>query len=121
MAMFDVIRFDGLKNRDWLIYKYPSEKIVLGSQLIVQEGQNAIFVKNGIMITPQQLETIKSLANENQCSTSHIISNMIDRINENEIYKSETRKASALIQIINLVNQIDGSLGDQLKRLVGEL
>ncbi len=77
--------------------------------------------KISIRITPQQLETIKSLANENQCSTSHIISNMIDRINENEIYKSETRKASALIQIINLVNQIDGSLGDQLKRLVGEL
>ncbi|NBJ65234.1 SPFH domain-containing protein [bacterium c-19] len=49
MAMFDVIRFDGLKNRDWLIYKYPSEKIVLGSQLIVQEGQNAIFVKNGMI------------------------------------------------------------------------
>lgn len=47
MAILDVVRFDGLRSRDWLIYKYPSEKLVLGSQLIVQEGQAAIFVKGG--------------------------------------------------------------------------
>ncbi len=47
MAIFSVVRFDGLKNRDWLIYKYPSDSIVLGSQLIVQEGQIAIFAKGG--------------------------------------------------------------------------
>ena len=47
MALFSVIRFDGLKNRDWIIYKYPSETLIWGSQLIVQEGQVAIFVKNG--------------------------------------------------------------------------
>ena len=29
MAMIDVVRFDGLRSRDWLIYKYPSEKLVL--------------------------------------------------------------------------------------------
>lgn len=49
MAIFSVIRFDGLRNRDWVVYKYPSNKIVLGSQLIVQEGQNAIFVKSGVV------------------------------------------------------------------------
>ena len=47
MAMIDVVRFDGLRSRDWLIYKYPSEKLVLGTQLIVQEGQIAMFVKGG--------------------------------------------------------------------------
>lgn len=47
MAIIDVVKFDGLKNRDWLIYKHPSEKLVLGTQLIVQEGQVAIFVKGG--------------------------------------------------------------------------
>lgn len=47
MTLFSVVRFDGLKNRDWLIYKYPSDSLVLGSQLIVQEGQTAIFVKSG--------------------------------------------------------------------------
>lgn len=47
MALFGVIRFDGLKSREWLIYKNPSDKIVMGSQLIVQEGQVAIFVKGG--------------------------------------------------------------------------
>ena len=39
MAIIDVVRFDGLKSRDWLIYKYYSEELVLGTQLIVQEGQ----------------------------------------------------------------------------------
>lgn len=47
MAIIDVVRFDGLRNRDWLIYKYPSEELVLGTQLIVQEGQVALFVKGG--------------------------------------------------------------------------
>lgn len=47
MAILNVIRFDGLKSRDWLIYKFPAEDLVLGSQLIVQEGQMAMFVKGG--------------------------------------------------------------------------
>lgn len=49
MAFINLVRFDGLKSRDWLIYKYPSEDLVLGTQLIVQEGQAAIFVKSGIV------------------------------------------------------------------------
>ena len=47
MEILNVVRFDGLKNRDWIIFKHFSEKIILGSQLIVQEGQVAIFVKGG--------------------------------------------------------------------------
>lgn len=47
MAILDVIRFDGLKSRDWLIYKHPVENIVTGGQLVVQEGQRAVFVKGG--------------------------------------------------------------------------
>ena len=49
MPIFNVVRFDGLKSRDWLIYKFPSDSLVLGSQLIVQEGQVAIFVKSGMV------------------------------------------------------------------------
>ncbi|MDE6026205.1 MAG: SPFH domain-containing protein [Lachnospiraceae bacterium] len=49
MAIIDVVRFDGLKSRDWLIYKYPSEELVLGTQLIVQEGQVALFVSGGVV------------------------------------------------------------------------
>ncbi len=45
----DIVRFDGLKSRDWLIYKYPSDTLVMGSQLIVQEGQVAIFARGGAM------------------------------------------------------------------------
>lgn len=47
MAILDVVRFDGLKSRDWLIYKHYSDSLVVGSQLIVQEGQAAVFVKGG--------------------------------------------------------------------------
>ena len=47
MSILSVVKFDGLKSRDWFIYKYPSESLVLGSKLIVQEGQVGIFVKGG--------------------------------------------------------------------------
>ncbi len=47
MAVIDRIKFDGLKSRDWIIYKHPSESLVVGSQLIVGEGQVAIFVRSG--------------------------------------------------------------------------
>lgn len=73
MAIIDVVRFDGLKNRDWLIYKYPSEQLVFGTQLIVQEGQAAIFVKGGAVadvfyagtytLATQNLPILKSIVN----------------------------------------------------------
>lgn len=73
MAIVDVVRFDGLKSRDWLIYKYPSEELVLGTQLIVQEGQVAIFVKNGMVadvfypgrytLSTENLPILKGLVN----------------------------------------------------------
>lgn len=47
MALLDRIKFDGLTSREWLIYRYPTEKIVLGSTLIVGEGQAAVFVYKG--------------------------------------------------------------------------
>ena len=47
MAILDVIKFGGLASRDWLVYKHPKDSITLGSQLIVGEGQVAIFVKGG--------------------------------------------------------------------------
>lgn len=47
MAIIDVIKFNGLANRDWLIYRYPRDNFVFGSQLIVGEGQIAVFVKGG--------------------------------------------------------------------------
>ena len=47
MKIFDVVKFDGLVGRDWIVYKFPSEGLVWGTPLIVQEGQIAIFVKGG--------------------------------------------------------------------------
>ena len=73
MAIIDVVRFDGLKSRDWLIYKYPSEELVLGTQLIVQEGQVALFVRGGMVadvfytgtytLATDNLPILKSLIN----------------------------------------------------------
>ena len=48
MALFDRIKWDGmLNNAEWLVYRYPGEAFVTGSQLIVGEGQVAVFVKGG--------------------------------------------------------------------------
>lgn len=73
MSIIDVVRFDGLKSRDWLIYKYPSEELVLGTQLIVQEGQVALFIRGGMVadvfypgtytLATENLPILKSLIN----------------------------------------------------------
>lgn len=48
MAIIDRIKYDGLSDgAQWLIYKCPSEEFVLGSQLIVNQGQEALFFKGG--------------------------------------------------------------------------
>lgn len=48
MAIIDRIKYDGNGNGgQWLVYKYPSESFVLGSQLIVNQGQEALFFKGG--------------------------------------------------------------------------
>ena len=47
MAIIDVIKFNGIANRDWLVYRYPGDSFVYGTQLIVGEGQIAVFVKGG--------------------------------------------------------------------------
>lgn len=48
MAIFDVIKYDGdTDDLHWLIYKCESDQFVLGSQLIVNQGQEAIFFRGG--------------------------------------------------------------------------
>ncbi len=48
MHIIDRIKYDGNTNdSQWLIYKYPSEEFVLGSQLIVNQGQEALFFEGG--------------------------------------------------------------------------
>ncbi len=47
LSIIDVIKFDGIRNRDWLVYRYPGDSFVFGTQLIVGEGQVAVFVKGG--------------------------------------------------------------------------
>lgn len=48
MDIINRIKFDGPDNGgQWLIHKCPSEQFVLGSQLIVNQGQEALFFKGG--------------------------------------------------------------------------
>lgn len=48
MALIDRIKYDGyLDGSPWLLHKYPGEEFVLGSQLIVNQGQEALFLKGG--------------------------------------------------------------------------
>lgn len=48
MTIIDRIKYDGNPNGSkWLIYKCPSEQFVLGTQLIVSNGQEALFIKGG--------------------------------------------------------------------------
>lgn len=47
MAIIDVVKFDGLRNRDWIIYKHYAEDLSTATQLIVSEGQVAILLKGG--------------------------------------------------------------------------
>lgn len=48
MAIIDRIKYDGYQDGSpWLVHKYPSEEFVLGSQLIVNQGQEALFFKGG--------------------------------------------------------------------------
>lgn len=46
MAFVDVIKYNA-PNDTVFAWKFPSEELRVGSQLIVGEGQNAIFVKGG--------------------------------------------------------------------------
>lgn len=52
MVIIDRIKYDGRKDAPWwLLYKYPSEQFVLGSQLIVNQGQEALFFKGGKVLS----------------------------------------------------------------------
>ncbi len=47
-GIINVIKYDGPENgATWLVYKCPFDKYVLGSQLVVSEGQEAIFFSGG--------------------------------------------------------------------------
>lgn len=50
-ALIDRIKYDGPQDgSSWLIYKCPRENLVLGTQLIVNQGQEVLFFKGGIAL-----------------------------------------------------------------------
>ena len=52
MAIIDIVKMD-VASDDFIVQKFLSDKqweLTLGSQLVVNEGQEAIFVKGGIAL-----------------------------------------------------------------------
>lgn len=47
MELFQVIKFDGVPNKEWIMYKYPGKEFFNQSTLIVGVGQVAIAVHGG--------------------------------------------------------------------------
>lgn len=45
MALIDVIKFEG--DQELFAWRYPSDRLKLGTQLIVNEGQTAVFLSGG--------------------------------------------------------------------------
>lgn len=45
MALIDVLKYQGKENE--IVWKFPSEDLRIGSQLVVSTSQNAIFVRGG--------------------------------------------------------------------------
>lgn len=45
VELIDVVKYDG--NDGEFVWKFPSEDLKIGSQLIVKTAQTAIFVKDG--------------------------------------------------------------------------
>ena len=46
MAFIDRLKYDA-ESDDWLVWKHPSEEIRRGAQVVVNESQEALFVKGG--------------------------------------------------------------------------
>ncbi len=46
MALIDRVKYDALDDTSF-VWKYPSEDLTIGSQVIVNQGQEVIFVKGG--------------------------------------------------------------------------
>jgi membrane protease subunit (stomatin/prohibitin family) len=49
MALIEVIKYNASSD-DEFVWKFPSEDLKLGAQLIVNEGQEALFAKGGIVL-----------------------------------------------------------------------
>lgn len=47
MAVFSVVKFDGITNSRWVVYKFPGNEFNAKSKLIVGIGQVAVVVRGG--------------------------------------------------------------------------
>lgn len=64
MPETDVIRFNGLVSREWLIYRFPAERMALGTRLEVQDEQAVVMLYDG-QVTDTFIEGSYTLSENN--------------------------------------------------------
>ena len=77
--MLNVIEFEGTKEREWLIYKYPKTDIVLGSTLIVRNAQEAVIIKGGELLKQEFKEGTYVLDTGNVPGLSKFVNKIYDK------------------------------------------
>lgn len=58
MSLLNVIKFEGIASRKWMIYRHPDFEFNNKSKLIVGPGQVAIVVHGGVVKTSLLLARI---------------------------------------------------------------
>lgn len=79
VIMLNVIEFEGTKEREWLIYKYPKTDIVLGSTLIVRNAQEAVIIKGGELLKQEFKEGTYVLDTGNVPGLSKFVNRIYDK------------------------------------------
>lgn len=79
VIMLNVIEFEGTKEREWLIYKYPKTDIVLGSTLIVRNAQEAVIIKGGELLRQEFKEGTYILDTGNVPGLSKFVNKIYDK------------------------------------------
>jgi len=70
MALIDVVKFDGDPTQ--LVWKFPSDNLRLGTQLVVKTSQLAFFCKGGQILDKFQPGTYTLSTNNIPLLTKHI-------------------------------------------------
>lgn len=98
MALIDVVKFEG--NDQEFVWKYPSENLRLGSQLVVKQSQLAFFVKGGVILDEFREGTV-TLSSGNIPLLTKLIS----------LPFGDTTPFQAEVWFVNLINKLNTPWG----------
>lgn len=98
MALIDVVKFEG--NDQEFVWKYPSENLRLGTQLVVKQSQLAFFVKGGVILDEFREGTV-TLSSGNIPLLTKLIS----------LPFGDTTPFQAEVWFVNLINKLNTPWG----------